>query len=248
MLIFLHMHKCAGSTVVRKARQAGLVLPEHNHNGNLVKPNGRNLRYETMDADAVRLVLERQASKGVEFFAIEWDFPPVEYFRCDVSIDLFTVLRDPFARAVSNYRFAKLSGSVHKDVVFQELMNWSYSKAGPLARSANYYTRKLCSELSLAPIGESHLKRAAEVLDAFKSVIVLERDDLDLELERLGMTGEVKVAKQTAALSRYGVNERHLAVSDEDRDWFMAENRIDFALFDMVRGRSGAMSSALEAT
>jgi len=41
---------------------------------------------------------------------MEWDFPVVEHFRCDVPVRLFTVMRDPFERAASNFRFAKLSG------------------------------------------------------------------------------------------------------------------------------------------
>lgn len=244
MYIFLHMHKCAGSTVVRKARQAKLRLAHNHRNGNLVKEDGKNVRYNRMTQAEVSRLLHDVNDSGVEFFAIEWDFPKVEYFDCGLPVDLFTVMRDPFARAVSNYRFAKLSGSVHRDVAFQQLMNWSYTKSGPLARSSNYYTRKLCAADSLAVLDDRSLERAIEVLDRFRSVILLERDDLDVELGRIGIEAEVKPAKQTASLVRHGVTEKDLVVSDADRAWFEAENALDFALLQVLGKRDQALKGA----
>jgi hypothetical protein len=154
-------------------------------------------------------------------------------------------MRDPFARAVSNYRFAKLSGSVHKSVCFQELMNRSYTKSGALARSANYYTRKLCAAGSLDPLGGNSLVRAIEVLDHFRSVILLERDDIDLELLRIGIEADVKPAKRTATLARLDVSEPDLIVSEEDRIWFYNENALDFELVRILGERPQALNGTL---
>ena len=244
MYIFLHMHKCAGSTVVRKARQAKLKLAANHRNGNLVRADGKNVRYNRMSENALHALLHQVNDAGVQFFAIEWDFPKVEYFDCGVPVELFTVMRDPFARAVSNYRFAKLSGAVHKDVVFQQLMNWSYTKAGALARSSNYYTRKLSAAGSLDRLDEASVERALAVLDRFRSVIILERDNLDAELALIGIEAEVKPAKETASLVRHGVTDKDLLVSDSDRAWFEAENPLDYALFNTLRQRDKALKAA----
>ncbi len=244
MMIFVHMHKCAGSTVVRKARNAGLRLPAQNHNGNLLSADGKHVRYDHLPREDLHRLLERQQADGVEFFAMEWDFPAVEDLEAaPTPVEIFTVVRDPYDRAVSNYRFAKLTGAVRKDVVFQEFMNWSYSKSGPLARSSNYFVRKLSAADSVAPLDETHLDRAMTVLGRFRAAIVLGAQDLDVELAKIGISAEAKVAKRTSELKRKAISPERLEVSAADRTWFLEENRLDIALIDRLKAAIPTMEA-----
>jgi hypothetical protein len=236
------MHKCAGTTVVRKARKSGFRLPSDHKNGNLLNSAGRNIRYSGMDREVFHRLLKTQHQNGVEFFAIEFDFPKVEYFECDVPIELLTTVRDPWDRAVSNYRYAKLRSNVRPDMTFRELMNRAYSVPGPLPRSSNYFTRKLCSADSLEELTPSHLDRALKVLEFFRSVIVLNCDDLDAELKKLGIFAEAKVKKRTADLRQPSVTAEQLAVSESDRIWFAEQNQLDFDLLEILRSRRAKTS------
>lgn len=184
-------------------------------------------------------MLEAQFRSGVEFFAIEMDFPQIEYFECDIPIELFTVVRDPWDRAVSNFRYAKLVGNARPDMSFREFMNRSYSMPGPLPRSSNYFTRKLCSAESVEKLAPSHLDRALKVIESFRSVILLNHDDLEKELQKLGMGAEVKSKKRAADLRRDDVSAAQLTVSDSDRSWFTEENGLDIALLDKIRSSKG---------
>ena len=110
-------------------------------------------------------------------------------------------------------------------------MNESYTKSGQLAMSANYYTRKLCGASSLDPLDKSSVDRAMEVLDRFRSVIILGRDNLHRELARLGLTATVNPANRTEELATSGIPESSLTVTDDDRLWFESRNRLDMRLF-----------------
>ena len=235
MMIFVHMHKCAGSTVVRKARNGGLRLPVEHHNGNLVDARGKHVRYDRLPRADLHRLLEQQQADGVEFFAMEWDFPILEDLEGVVPLEIFTVLRDPYERVLSNYRFAKLTGAVRQEVVFQQFMNWSYTKAGPLARSSNYFTRKLSAAESMDSLDERNLDRAMEVLSKFKTVVILGVQDLDAELAKIGLTAEVKPAKRTAELRRNPIPPHLLEVDAEDEAWFRAENHLDFEMVARLR-------------
>jgi len=234
MYFFLHMHKCAGSTVVRKAKLSKLKLAENHRNGNMVRPSGRTVRFAEMSEGSVHSLLTEVHESGVQFVASEFDFPKIEYLACGVPIDLFTVLRDPLSRASSHYRFAKLYGSVHRDVKFKEFMNLTFMKKGPLSRASNYYTRKLCSLSALEPLGQEHLERAMMVLESFKSVILLERDNLDAELSKIGIDAQVKPVNRTAALVSSTLTESELTLSNDDREWFKETNNLDYELIKRV--------------
>ncbi len=234
MYFFLHMHKCAGSTVVRKAKLSKLKLAENHRNGNMVRPSGRTVRFTELSEGSVQRLLTDVHESGVQFIASEFDFPKIEYLACGVPIDLFTVLRDPLSRASSHYRFAKLYGSVHKDVNFKEFMNFSFTKKGPLSRTSNYYTRKLCSMSALEPLGPEQLERAMQVLESFRSVILLERDNLDAELSKIGIDALVKPVNRTAALVSSTLSETDLTLSNDDQEWFKETNSLDYEMLMRV--------------
>ena len=48
MIVYLHMHKCAGTSVVRAAQASGLRLPAVHRNGNLLNDQDKPLKYRGM--------------------------------------------------------------------------------------------------------------------------------------------------------------------------------------------------------
>ena len=206
-------------------------FPPSHRNGNIVNDDGSAIKYRTMPKLALSRLLHGLQDGGVEFFAMEWDFPEVEHFDCAVPVDLFTVIRDPFSRAVSNYRFSKITGEIDREASFREAMNGSYTRPGPLHRSANYYTRKLCSTTAREELDEDYVLRAIEVLNWFRSVIIVGRDSLETELAKLGIEARARRANVTAELGNAEIPEALLLVTRADRAWFEAENSLDLQLF-----------------
>lgn len=235
MLAFVHMHKCAGTTVVKSAQKSGFRMPTHHRNGNLlVEPDGKTLRYDGIDRAALDRLIDRLEADGTEFFALEMDFPPAQFLR-ERGIDIFTVIRDPLVRAISNFRYAKNRGNVKPDVPFRKFLNNDFAKDGPLSRASDYYTRKLCQLPSTAPMSGEHLDQALAALAQFRAVIVLEQGRLEDELKALGF-GRFKASRRTDQLrSRVELTEADLAVSDADRDWFIANNPLDIALYERMQ-------------
>lgn len=233
MLIFLHMHKCAGSTVVKKAKKSGFTLAWNHSNGNLVDAAGNQIKYEGTSRARLKRIVNRHRRKGVNFFAIEWDFPPIEYFDEVEPVDLFTVLREPFSRAQSNFVFAKVKERVDPALSFRDFMNMSYTREGPTFRSANYFVRKVVGEESTVPLTELHLKRAIDIMERFAAVVVLGHHDLDAELAKLGITSKVPPAKKMGAgRLKPDLPPECLSISDADKAWFLAENTLDRQLVE----------------
>jgi hypothetical protein len=233
MLLFVHMHKCAGTTVTRSAKLSGLKLPERNGNGNLLDASGRAIRYARAYPGLVQQTIEFQRHLGVQFMAVEEDFPNLAGIPSGVV--LFTILRDPFERAVSNFRFAKSRGSAPADLRFRDFFNVRYTTRGPLARSANYYVRKLNEAEPLDRLGPRHLELALFTLAQFRSVIVLGRDDLPSALAELGINqyGTAKISALGNA--RVELTPEQAAVTEADRLWFEGRNRLDRHLFEAVQ-------------
>ena len=227
--IFLHMHKCAGTYVVHAAQRSGFVLPADHRNGNLPEAEGRQVFYAGMPRERLRAILSRERARGTNFLAMEWDFPCIEDFPCDLGLRFLTVLRDPLARARSNFRMDKVNGWCdHPDVTFTGHFDglWLY-------RSHDYYTRKLCAAGRHRALRGEDFTRADAVLARFDAVIVLGRDNVDPCLARLGMDQADPGARHalTEAEARRRVPPSRLAIRDEELVEFCGRNAFDVALF-----------------
>ena len=230
MLLFVHMHKCAGSTVRKSAQRSGLNLPSPHRNGNLLDASGAAVKYAPLDDDQAREILRTQRDAGVDFMAMEWDFPSIRAIpRRDVQI--FTVLRDPLERAVSNFKYAKLRGSTKETTNFREFFGRSSGARQPLSRSNNYYVRKLSAGAPDKTLVVEDLRSAEAALRRFASVILLGKDDLQVSLMSLGITefANTNITSQIKAVP--GLSADAITVSDEDMAWFEKHNRFDRRLF-----------------
>lgn len=234
LYVFLHMHKCAGSYVVKNAQAAGFVLPEGHHNGNLHGKDGRPIKYAAMSPGDLRGVLLEQVSKGTNFIAMEWDFPRLETFPQDLDIVFLTVLRDPLSRAISNYRMDKINGWCDREIRFLEYIDHS-----ALYRSNNYFVRMLCNAGISREVGVPDLDYACSVLEKFRMVAVLEQNDLPERLERIGIDCKDRSPANTLSSKekRFLLPPELLEVSVSDMTEFCKNNYLDMTLYMMFMDR-----------
>jgi hypothetical protein len=228
MIIYLHMHKCAGTSVVRAAQAGGLRLPALHQNGNLLDPDGKPLKYRNVSrADLAMLLLQHRAD-GVEFIAMEWDFPPFDWFDEGPPVRFFTSLREPAARAISNFRMDKVAGWIAPDMRFGDYIN-----GDALYRSDNYYTKILCRRWPRDTVTAADHDHALAVLSAFEAVILVEQGNMAQVLAQFGMAPEpfrFNRFDAERARDRLG-DDRALAVSQSEIGDFIARNTCDFALY-----------------
>lgn len=187
MIIYLHMHKCAGTTVVRSALASGLRLPARHRNGNLLHPDDSPIKYRRMSREDLHALLRQQIDDGVEFMAMEWDFPRFEMFEGIEGLRFFTTLREPLARAVSNFKMDKVAGWCDRDTRFADYIN-----GDALYRSDNYYVKILCQLWPKDTVRPEDEAYARAVLDRFEAVIVVEQGHMAAMLERFGIMQETR--------------------------------------------------------
>jgi hypothetical protein len=241
MIVYLHMHKCAGTSVIRAARASGLRLPQAHRNGNLVDAAGTEIKFRRMGADAVVALLRRQIDAGVEFMAMEWDFPALATLDRVGPLRLFTSLRDPLARAISNFKMDKVAGWIDPAITFTD-----YVDADALYRADNYYVKMLGARWPADAMSEADLDHALAVLARFERVIVVEQGNMAAVLAAFGITpGAVRANafNHGAARKRLG-GDRRLWVGQDEMRAFIARNALDYRLYrHATRALRGAVAA-----
>ena len=228
MILYLHMHKCAGTSVVRAAAASGLRLPAQHQNGNLIAADDRPIKYRGMPSADLAALLDRQSDAGVQFMAMEWDFPRPEQFAGTRALRTFTSLRDPLARAISNFRMDKVAGHIDPAVRFGDYIN-----GDALYCSDNYYVKMLCQLWPKDHATPADLAFAMDVLASFEAVIVIEQANMPQVLARFGITPEA------TRHNAFHADPAHYPSGDDPRLWisdreirdFIARNTLDYALY-----------------
>jgi hypothetical protein len=222
---------------------SGLRLPARHQNGNLLRDDGRPLKYRGMAQADLTTLLRAEQDAGTQFVAMEWDFPPFEHLHAIPGLRLFTSLRDPLARAMSNFRMDKVAGWIDPDMDFA-----AYINGDALYRSDNYYTKMLCLLWPKDTASATHGDRALAALATFAAVIVVEQGNLAPVLAQFGMTVPPPRANRfnpRAARERLG-DHTPLMVSADQRRAFIARNALDYALYrHATRQVRGAVPSPM---
>lgn len=245
MIIYLHMHKCAGTSVVRAAIASGLALPRRHQNGNLIDEAGQPVKYRRLDPDGLPALIRQQREDGVQFMAMEWDFPRFEQFDGLGPLRFFTTLRDPLARAISNFRMDKVAGWIDRAMPFS-----AYINGDALYRSDNYYVKIVRQLWPLDTASEDDLAYATGVLGRFEAVAVIEQHNLPEVLGRFGIAPPEQRSNRfdpEAARETLG-DDRVLQVEPSEIRDFIRRNALDYALYTHFtrRIRLGSDAPALE--
>jgi len=244
LTIFLHNHKCAGSTVVSSAQACGFSLPEGHKNGNLMNGDGRFVMYARMTKERLRTTLQDQVDAGVNFLAMEWDFPAFEKFPSDMPIRFVTVLRNPLVRAISNWKNDKVNRRCAEDVSFASFMDGSAT-----FRSHNYFVRMLASLSAKDEVTLEHFNYAVSVLKKFDAVVPLDSSGRTLkQLSAVGITVKPEHHKNRFARKQDVAKDfakSFLTIHTDELAEYCAKNHYDFALFTMFSHRRDFRAGAV---
>ena len=233
MLIFFHCHKAAGTTITRAAEASGMKLPEGHRNGNPVDSDGKVIDWANLGKSATLDFLEKCDAQGVDMLSVEFSFPSWSTLAEVPNLKMFTVLRDPAARALSNYRMDVLNNHVLRDRIFgfQSFMN-----GASIFRSDNFYTRFFCRVPPNAKLCRENLDFAKRRLEGLDAVCVLEKGNLPEKLEPLGFRAEsfgwANANKSKKKFQNYDSEREELDLKSFPGDpQFFAENCYDYALY-----------------
>jgi hypothetical protein len=258
---YLHFHKVAGSYVAAAMEISNIRMPRRRFfrsdvsrfiyphaNGNVFKRDLSSEIIEHPDADEEirwsmiskteqeqRLLIEKSFHN--HFIACEWDMPAISSIKSVLSdYYLFTIIRDPFERFVSNYYYDL------QDPQFRSRQGLEVGASiGPSAYSElrepqcrpNFYINTIIgyNETNNSARTEEELSVAMDILGHFDAVVILEEDLIDAFLKGHGL--EVPGEKRINALP---IEARPaLSISEDFADSFRSVNGLDYRLYEYCK-------------
>lgn len=233
MIFFFHCHKAGGTTVVESAMSAGFTLSEGHANGNLVEKDGSLTEWDTISDDEAVSRIQAQINAGVDFLAFEFTQPKPAVLDHFPEARRITVLRDPLARMVSNFRMDMTLGYVNPEGIYGLL---SYTaRTDAVYRSDNYYIRYFCRLDPHEPVHQEHLDYAIRFLQCFDMTSVLETTAFLPDLAAEGLLANHNTAWQNHQVDTPpGDCDNELSKFPVSPD-FIAENRYDYALYSYFK-------------
>ncbi|MDP7374796.1 MAG: hypothetical protein QF445_04760 [Candidatus Poseidoniaceae archaeon] len=157
---FQHLHKAAGTYVIRRAMANGETFWPDHENGNPVN-EGKVIPLWDMASDKLTSFIDECEERGVTFVACEWGGPDYQTLANDERVTLLTCLRQPIKRLISNYNYD------HYWMWTKATSYEEYLREGHLHSSPEYYTKIFAR-------GELDLDLAKSNLESFDHVIVAE--------------------------------------------------------------------------
>tara|TARA_Y100001958_G_C21154617_1_gene489935 strand:- start:403 stop:1125 length:723 start_codon:yes stop_codon:yes gene_type:complete len=229
MIIFLHFHKAAGSTIVQILKRKKKFF-EPNKNGNPAYKISYNksvtIDYWSRNKEDINVWINKQRCIGVEVMCLEWNFFNPHNFISD-NISYIVCFRDPLKRFYSclNFESIRKTKSYLSPFEFQKMV---FRDEGFIVsyNKDNYYTRMLCG-LGNKPylkIEESHLDYAKKVLDRFKIILILENKKSFRLLSKIGIRN-INIPRTMT--TKYYIKKHDLF----DKD-FIKRNKFDYELYN----------------
>ncbi len=233
MILFYHCRKAGGSTVVDAAVKSGLTLPDQHSNGNPRDGSGELIAWNQMEDKAALEALQGFQDAGVSFMCFEFSTPKWSVIDKLKGVRFATVLREPQARAFSNYRMAVLN---NPKKMYESVFGFqSYMRGNALTTSSNYYTRFFTRARPQDALTTEHLDFTLNRLNDFDVVGVLERNnlgdrfaDLGFDPEAFGWKNASKSKKEFTKLEKKG--QLDVSTYPTSPEFFQAHN-LDATLY-----------------
>ena len=165
---FQHLHKAAGTYVIRRALANGEKPFPINENGNPCDDNGVIPLWEMSSKELTKFI-DTCEEMGVTFVATEWGGPDFSTLSKDPRVCLVTCVRDPMNRFISNFNF-DYYWMWSKSTNYEQ-----YLMDKEIYTSPEYYTRIFSRNHNPTdPVTEDHFQTAKENILLFDKVIVAE--------------------------------------------------------------------------
>lgn len=205
------MHKCMGTALVKAIRRTkGYRLHHPNRNGNPFNHrNTHTLPIWNFDTERMAKWIQKLKREQVTFIGCEWAFPKT---LVPATFRYFTILRDPYARFLSNWRFDYKR--THMTV-----QQYYKNKKQPEFAQPNYY----CWILSR---GSMSLPLALKNLDIYERIAVMEDPTSIQRLRQIGLP--VKHLRRENRSSRANLP----PIPPGFQTQFKRENAMDYAIYE----------------
>ena len=167
---FQHLHKAAGTYVIRRAMANGETFWPQHKNGNPAK-NDKMIPIWDYSSEELTEFIDHCQNNNITFVACEWGTPDFATLASDPRVVLLTCLRQPINRLISNFNYDYYW-------MWTKVDNYKdYIEQGLIHSSPEYYTRMFSG-------GDVDLQKAKENIALFDIIIIAEQN-MDL-LNSLG--------------------------------------------------------------
>lgn len=189
LIWFQHLHKAAGTYIVRKAISNGEKPYPLNKNGNPYDENGVIPLWEFSGPQLTNFVDECE-KLGITFVATEWGGPDYSWLSEDPRVCLITCLRNPIDRFISNFNYDYYW-------MWSKSKNYSeYLSQDEIFTSPEYYTRIFSRNHDHRnEVTDQDLLIAKKNLMLFDKVIIAKMGTIDVQ--DLGWTEEADTKHPT---------------------------------------------------
>lgn len=228
MIIFIHFHKCGGTSIVSEFIKK--VQPfEHHKNGNPVTKNNTLLDISSFDQQGFnKFALDNKH----KFMALEFSFFK-QGMGIPTSVKLITCLREPFSRFISNYKHdidrSRPLSMINSGYQISDISNYcehnfTYEGFPVNFNKDNYYTKFLngITTYEDASIGLNHLEVAKRVLDRCDAILILEDSTTFELLKKYNINGIKHLNKAKIELD----------ILKEFEEQFKKLNKFDYELYE----------------
>ena len=193
MIIFVHLHKCGGTTINHILKENKKKHPK-SRNGNPWDKNGI-IPYWNFNKLEFSNFINNCYKKGTEYICLEWNYF-INYTTLDLSkLKQIIIFRDPYSRYISilkhdeyehqNYDYDSFK---NVDIVWErpQLTNQKFNINN---NKDNYYVLLLngLGNKHNIKVKKKHLTIAKERLNTFDTIIILENKDSFNLLKKYGI-------------------------------------------------------------
>ena len=250
LILFVHFHKCGGTSIVNILKTNGLQGYPINSNGNPKNEQRAIIKYWNYDKNQLKKFVSDALHHNTKFIALEWNYfskYTANYEGGEQSLDLKNLFnqiicfREPRQRYLSILRHDEYKHNIINYYEFKKInliwtrkdtnqkFNINYNKDNYYVALLNGYGESH-GEITM---NESHLIFAKNILlKHFKAILILEKPESFKLLEQFGVRNSMTSERLNIRKSR-----KTLIVNKEE---FEKNNVLDYKLYEYAKALSSA--------
>ena len=248
LILFLHFHKCGGSSIVNIFKKNNFQAYPINSNGNPKNEKHEIIKYWNFDKKQIAEFVEDAMKQSTKFIALEWNYfnkinPSCENDNLNLNTLFNQVIcfREPHKRYISILKHDEYSHNIFDYNEFKQLnLVWTRSdtnqKFNINYNKDNYYVAMLNGygeSHGEIEMNESHLAYAKLILlKYFKAIIILENPVSFKLLEQFGIANVM----ESERLNVRKLDNKIIV----DKQQFERNNILDYKLYEYAKELSSS--------